>query len=274
MARPSPTVLAIGLSRKTCLPASRRGPGGFQMRVVGRGVDDCFDRAVVQDLLVAGSGTAIVLGGKGAALVLGAREAGNQLELRRSLDGVGQHVRPPAHSQCGHAQRRPVHDTSFSPSFIASNSAVGRRQSGFAGLATADAELPNVSWTEGSGSGLAASCQPHRLGRARAPVLNQRRRERDSQAEHASPTPCGSLARCASCFLTPLRLIGDRRVAVTEDPGKALQNQQQTDDHAITIRADWSAKVAYEPPEMVRAMRNFSSSRSPSTSASSSGAIS
>ena len=76
------------------------------MHVVRRGVDDRLDLAVGQHLLVgrrpAGSR---ISSAKACALVLRAREAGDDLELVRTLDRVGQHVRPPSHADAGDAQR-------------------------------------------------------------------------------------------------------------------------------------------------------------------------
>src|SRR6266516_4882687 len=75
------------------------------MRIVRRGVDDRLDRAVLQHRLVARRRSAAVLRGKGTALVLRARVAGDDPQLLRSLDRVGEDVRPPAHADAGDAQR-------------------------------------------------------------------------------------------------------------------------------------------------------------------------
>ena len=109
MARPSVTVLAIGLSRKTCLPAAAAARGRRQMHVVRRRVDDRLDLGIGQDRLVARGRPAAVFRREAFALVLRAGVAAADLELAGALDGVGQHVRPPAHADAGDAQRFGTH---------------------------------------------------------------------------------------------------------------------------------------------------------------------
>src|SRR5262245_65580356 len=65
-----------------------RGARRLQVRVVRRGVDDRFDRAIFQDRLVARRRGALVLRGAGIALVLRAREAGAAPELLCALYGA------------------------------------------------------------------------------------------------------------------------------------------------------------------------------------------
>src|SRR5204863_3597905 len=46
------------------------------------------------------------------AFFLGAGVAGENLELARTLDGVGESIRPPSHPDAGHAQRTGTHELS------------------------------------------------------------------------------------------------------------------------------------------------------------------
>src|SRR5437899_928400 len=80
-----------------------RRPRGLQMNVVGGGIDDRLDRWVGQDRLIGRRGPAAVFLGKGAALVLRSGEAADNFDLAGSLDGIRQHVRPPAHADRGDA---------------------------------------------------------------------------------------------------------------------------------------------------------------------------
>src|SRR5882724_11525251 len=70
----------------------------FEMDRVRRGVDDRLDAAVIEDLFVGPRRAAAVFGRKFLALVLGAAVARRDRELAGALDGIGKHIRPPAHA--------------------------------------------------------------------------------------------------------------------------------------------------------------------------------
>src|SRR5215510_8387454 len=82
-----------------------RRPRRLQMDVVGGGIDDRLDGRVGEDRLIARRSLAAVLLGKGPPLVIRSGEAGRNLDLAGSFDGVGQHIRPPAHADRGYAYR-------------------------------------------------------------------------------------------------------------------------------------------------------------------------
>ena len=83
--------------------------GRLKMHVVGRCVDDCLDRFVIEDVFVAIGCPAAVFRRECPPLVFGAREATDDLDVLGALGGVGQDVRSPAHPQCRHPQRSQVH---------------------------------------------------------------------------------------------------------------------------------------------------------------------
>ena len=93
------------LVEKDVLAGLRRRARRLRMHVVRRRVDDRLDDAVVQDRVVARRGVAGIFFRECLALLLGARIAGDDLELSRALDGVGEHIRPPAHPDTRHSQR-------------------------------------------------------------------------------------------------------------------------------------------------------------------------
>src|SRR6266481_3586450 len=82
------------------------------MRVVRRRVDDRLDPGIGKDRLVACGRPAAIFFREVFAFVLGAGVAAHDLELARALDGIGQDIRPPSHSDAGHAQRTGTHDFS------------------------------------------------------------------------------------------------------------------------------------------------------------------
>jgi hypothetical protein len=79
--------------------------GSGEMHVVRRGVDDGFDLRVGQHLFVARGGFAAVFLGEGGALVLRSGVTSGDFDLAGALDGIGQHVRPPAHADAGDPER-------------------------------------------------------------------------------------------------------------------------------------------------------------------------
>src|SRR5438128_1367921 len=79
-------VFAMGLSRKTCLPA----------RAAASVVSRCA--AVFQDFLVRARRAAAVFPGKRLSFTGGPRIAGGDGQFARALDRIGKHVRPPAHA--------------------------------------------------------------------------------------------------------------------------------------------------------------------------------
>ena len=87
------------------LSRQRGCEGRLDVSVVRRGIDDRFDAGILQNHLVVRRRRATVLRGKGAALVLRACVAGDDPQLLRSLDRVGEDIRPPAHADAGDAQR-------------------------------------------------------------------------------------------------------------------------------------------------------------------------
>src|SRR6267143_1469543 len=90
-----------------------RGEGGFAVRPVRRGVDDGFDRVIVQNRAVGSSCATAVLCGKLFPLFHGAAVARCNRQLLRALDGVGEHVRPPAHAEARdlHCADAPIDST-------------------------------------------------------------------------------------------------------------------------------------------------------------------
>src|SRR6267143_2057105 len=90
-----------------------RGEGGFAVRPVRRGVDDGFDRVIVQNRAVRSSCATAVLCGKLFPLLHGTAVARCNRQLLRALNGVGEHVRPPAHAEAGdlHCADAPIDST-------------------------------------------------------------------------------------------------------------------------------------------------------------------
>src|SRR5207302_7004070 len=94
---------------------SRRGRGerGFAVHPVRRGVDDRLDLRVVQDFLVRACGAAAVFLRDFLSLLGRPAIAGGDAQPPGALDGVGEHVRPPAHAEAGdpHCAEAPIDST-------------------------------------------------------------------------------------------------------------------------------------------------------------------
>ena len=91
------------------LAGGRGRARGGKMCVIGGRIDDRLDRRISENLLVARRVAAAVLGGKGRTLIDRARVAGDDLKLAGAHNGVGQHVRPPSHTDACNAQRHLHH---------------------------------------------------------------------------------------------------------------------------------------------------------------------
>ena len=123
MARPSETLLAIGLSRKTCLPAAAAALVVARCTSFGVVLMIASISRIGQHRLVARGRPAAIFCREASALVLRAGVAAADLELARALDGVGQNVRPPSHPDASHAQRTAPH---FAPQCLHAAEFVGR----------------------------------------------------------------------------------------------------------------------------------------------------
>ena len=79
------------------------GAGGRQMHIVRRCVDDSLDLGIGQHRLVARGWPAAIFCRELFALFLGAGVAADDLELARTLDGIGQNIGPPSHADAAYA---------------------------------------------------------------------------------------------------------------------------------------------------------------------------
>jgi hypothetical protein len=81
-----------GFIQKDVLPCPRRCSGRFQVRAIRGGIDDPVDRRIVEDRLIVWGGRTAILLRKSLPFGFGAAITAHDLQPRRPLDGIGEHV--------------------------------------------------------------------------------------------------------------------------------------------------------------------------------------